>query len=79
VLRPLGSNSSLLAEVEYDSTILLDLQRTFENALPKSVLVVNFYELRPTRIARFWFLVWEEFVSYLRITHYHTLTTDIVY
>jgi hypothetical protein len=77
-LRPLGSNSSLLAEVEYDSSFLLDLQRTFENALPMSICVVNFFELRRTRIARFWFLVWEEFVRYLRVTHHHTLTRDAV-
>ncbi|RDW58624.1 hypothetical protein BP6252_13100 [Coleophoma cylindrospora] len=61
VLRPLGSNPSLLTEVEYDSESLLDLQGTFETTLPVDLRVVNFYEQRPTRILVFWFLSWKEF------------------
>ncbi|MCJ1307315.1 hypothetical protein MMC25_000961 [Agyrium rufum] len=61
VLQPLGSNPSLLTEVEYDSEYLLNLQGTFETALPVDLRVVNFYEQRPTRILSFWFLSWEEF------------------
>lgn len=62
-LRPLGSNPSLLTEVEYDSESLLNLQGTFESTLPGNLRVVNFYEQRPTRILSFWFLSWEEFVG----------------
>ncbi|RDW56494.1 hypothetical protein BP5796_13135 [Coleophoma crateriformis] len=61
VLQPLGSNPSLLTEVEYDSEPLLNLQKTFETMLPVNLRVVNFYEQRPTRILGFWFLSWKEF------------------
>jgi hypothetical protein len=62
-LRPLGSNPSLLTEVEYDSESLLKLDRTFQTTLPVDLRVVNFYEQRPTQILSFWFLSWKEFVG----------------
>ncbi|KAK3937548.1 hypothetical protein QBC46DRAFT_460804 [Diplogelasinospora grovesii] len=60
-LRPLGSNPSLLAELEYDSTALLDLQRAFVAIDRGDLSVFNFYEQRPTRLLRLWFLRWQEF------------------
>jgi hypothetical protein len=74
-LRPLGSNPSLITEVEYDSESLLNLQEKFENTLPDDLRVVNFYEQRPTRILSFWFLSWEEFVSSIFSAGLRTLTT----
>lgn len=62
-LRPLGSDASLLAEVDYDSEFLLDLQRMFEGLVADDVHVVNFFEQRPTRLFKIWFIVWEQFVS----------------
>jgi hypothetical protein len=52
-----------LAEVEYDSTSLLDLHRTFIGAVDNDLQVVNFFEERPTDVLRFWFFKWREFVS----------------
>lgn len=63
VLRPLGSNPSILAEVEYDSTSLMDLHRAFEEILHSGLQIVNFYEKRPTQIFKLWFIQWREFVS----------------
>lgn len=62
-LRPLGSNPSLLAEVEYDSTFLLDLHESFLDVVHDKLHVVNFFEERPTHILQFWFYQWREFVS----------------
>ncbi|KAF2271228.1 uncharacterized protein EI97DRAFT_408568, partial [Westerdykella ornata] len=59
-LQPLGSNPSLLQEVEYDSLPLQDLHEEFENAVSDKLRVVNFYEQRKTRILKLWFLQWEE-------------------
>jgi hypothetical protein len=63
-LQPLGSNPSILAEVEYDSTSLLDLHRTFAGVVHNDLRVVNFFEQRPTHILRLWFIQWQEFVSW---------------
>ncbi|KAK3357792.1 hypothetical protein B0T25DRAFT_499359 [Lasiosphaeria hispida] len=60
-LRPLGSNPFILANLEYDSTSLLDLQTEFEKIIPGDLDVVNFYESRPTQIFRLWLFQWREF------------------
>ena len=65
VLRPLASNPSILAEVEYDSTSLLDLHRIFVGSVRNNLRVVNFFEERPTQILRLWFMQWQEIVSRL--------------
>jgi hypothetical protein len=65
-LQPLGSNPSILAEVAYDSTTLLDLHRQFVAVAKDGLRVVNFFEQRKTRILKLWFIQWEEFVSKLR-------------
>ena len=63
ILQPLGSNPSLLAEVEYDSTYLLDLHGQFVKVVPSDVYVVNFFEQRLTHILQLWFYRWQELVS----------------
>jgi len=62
-LRPLGSNPSILANLEYDSTSLLDLHRAFVGITRDDWHVYNFFEQRPTQIFRLWFLRWQQFVS----------------
>lgn len=62
-LRPLGSNPSLLAEMEYDCTFLFDLHRRFMGVVHNELRVVNFFEELPTHILQFWFVQWREFVS----------------
>ncbi|PIG81916.1 eukaryotic translation initiation factor 3 subunit [Aspergillus arachidicola] len=57
----IGSSPSMLAEVEYDSTFLLDLHTSFEAAVGDRVQVVNIFEQRPTLILSVWFLRWREF------------------
>ncbi|GMF76432.1 unnamed protein product [Aspergillus oryzae] len=46
----IGSSPSMLAEVEYDSTFLLDLHTSFEAAVGDRVQVFNIFEQRPTLI-----------------------------
>ncbi|RYP91980.1 hypothetical protein DL770_001901 [Monosporascus sp. CRB-9-2] len=60
-LQPLGSNPSILHEVAYDSLSLLDMQDDFIYAITDELQVVNFFELRKTRLLKVWFLQWEEF------------------
>ncbi|KJK63773.1 Tetratricopeptide repeat [Aspergillus parasiticus SU-1] len=57
----IGSSPSMLAEVEYDSTFLLDLHTSFEAAVGDRVQVFNIFEQRPTLILSVWFLRWREF------------------
>jgi hypothetical protein len=63
LLRPLGSNPSILAEVDYDSAFLLDLHSHFVRVVHDDLRVVNFFEQRPTDVLRFWLLRWREFVG----------------
>ncbi|KAI9658004.1 MAG: hypothetical protein M1821_002664 [Bathelium mastoideum] len=58
-LQPLGSNPSLIAEVEYDSIPLLDLHRHFVKVISSDVIVVNFFEQRPSLILKLWFYRWQ--------------------
>lgn len=63
-LRPLGSNPSLVAEIEYDSTALLDLHREFASVIHSNIQVFNFYEEHPTRILKLWIFAWQQFVRF---------------
>ncbi|OSS44355.1 hypothetical protein B5807_10962 [Epicoccum nigrum] len=60
-LQPLGSNLSLLQEVEYDALPLLELHEEFESVRSEKTRVVNFFEQRKTWLLKVWFLQWEEF------------------
>lgn len=62
LLRLVGSNPSILAEIEYDSTMLLDLHLGFEAGIGTETQIVNVFEQRPTLLFRFWFFQWREFV-----------------
>jgi hypothetical protein len=62
-LGPLGSNSSILDEVAYDSTSLLDLHRDFTSVMGDNIRVVNFFEQRKVCLFKVWFLQWNDFVS----------------
>ena len=46
ILRPLGSNPSILKEIEYDSLSLHDLDEDFAGLLTGDMRVVNFFEER---------------------------------
>ncbi|BCS25428.1 uncharacterized protein APUU_50139S [Aspergillus puulaauensis] len=61
LLRLVGSNPSILAEIEYDSTMLLDLHMGFEAGIGTETQIVNVFEQRPTLLFRFWFFQWREF------------------
>ena len=63
VLRPLGSNPSIVDELAYDSLRLLDLHREFTTAFGDDLRVVNFFEQRETNILKVWFFQWKIFVS----------------
>ncbi|KAF1922859.1 uncharacterized protein M421DRAFT_338260 [Didymella exigua CBS 183.55] len=60
-LGPLGSNPSLLQEVEYDALPLLELHEEFESARSEKLQVVNFFEQRKMRLVKVWFFRWDEF------------------
>ncbi|KAK4667919.1 LOW QUALITY PROTEIN: uncharacterized protein QC764_0111100 [Podospora pseudoanserina] len=60
-LQPLGSNPSILADLEYDSFSLHDLHKDFMAVAPDDLRVFNFFEKRPTRILRLWFVRLERF------------------
>ncbi|KAK4661301.1 uncharacterized protein QC763_0115120 [Podospora pseudopauciseta] len=60
-LQPLGSNPSILADLEYDSFSLYDLHKDFMAVAPHDLRVFNFFEKRPTRILRLWFVRLERF------------------
>lgn len=62
LLRLVGSNPFILAEIEYDSTMLLDLHLGFEVGIGTETQIVNVFEQRPTLLFRFWFFQWKEFV-----------------
>ncbi|KAK4649973.1 hypothetical protein QC762_0105260 [Podospora pseudocomata] len=55
-LQPLGSNPSILADLEYDSFSLHDLHKDFMAVAPDDLRVFNFFEKRPTCILRLWFV-----------------------
>jgi hypothetical protein len=63
MLRPLGSNPSIVDELEYDSARLLDLHREFIMTIADDLRVVNFYETRETNLLKVWFFRWNKFVS----------------
>ncbi|KAK3898990.1 hypothetical protein C8A05DRAFT_37396, partial [Staphylotrichum tortipilum] len=60
-LQPLGSNPFILANLEYDSTSLLDLHRTFVGNARDNLRVFNFFEKRPIQMFRLWLIRWEHF------------------
>ena len=62
ILRPLGSNPSIVDELEYDSARLLDLHREFMT-IADNLRVVNFFETRKTNLLKVWFFRWNKFVS----------------
>ena len=59
----LGSNPVILANLEYDSTSLLDLHRAFVRKPRQNLQVFNFFEKRPTPVFRVGFIQWARFVS----------------
>ncbi|KJZ70348.1 hypothetical protein HIM_10277 [Hirsutella minnesotensis 3608] len=61
VLQPLGSNPFILANLEYDSISLLDLHKAFVGIVRDDFQVFNFFEQRPMRIFRLWFIQWQQF------------------
>ncbi|KAG9235722.1 P-loop containing nucleoside triphosphate hydrolase protein, partial [Amylocarpus encephaloides] len=58
-LSLLGSNSSILADLDYDSIPLRDLH--YEFARIDRATIFNFYEQRKIQLARLWFFTWEEY------------------
>ncbi|KAF4547236.1 Hypothetical protein D9617_51g089000 [Elsinoe fawcettii] len=60
LLRPLGSNPSLLAEIDYDSPGLLDMNSAFAKFGGNDLAVVNFFEQRKTTIFRFWIFKYQK-------------------
>ena len=62
-LQPLGSNPFILANLEYDSTSLLDLHRAFVGSARDDLRVFNFFETRPIQMFRLRLIRWERFVS----------------
>ncbi|KAK4033241.1 hypothetical protein C8A01DRAFT_50136 [Parachaetomium inaequale] len=60
-LQPLGSNLFILANLEYDSTSLLDLYRAFVGNARDDLRVFNFFEKRPIQMFRLWLIRWEQF------------------
>jgi hypothetical protein len=63
MLRPLGSNPSILDEVAYDSLSLVDLDRDFAGVIEGDLRVVNFFEERETCVIKAGPFRWNEFVS----------------
>jgi hypothetical protein len=63
LLRPIGSNPSILDELEYDSVHLLHLHHEFVTAIGDNIRVVNFFEERETNLLKVWFFRWNKFVS----------------
>jgi len=62
-LQPIGSNPSILREVAFGSVPLRDLHRDFVAVVDSRVQILNFFEMRKTRIANFGVIQWEAFVS----------------
>ncbi|KAK2037978.1 hypothetical protein LZ31DRAFT_600019 [Colletotrichum somersetense] len=64
-LRPLGSNQSILVDLEYDSVPLRDLHINFCKAIKENMgmKIISFYEERPTTLLRIWFLKGQEFMA----------------
>ncbi|KAK3326908.1 hypothetical protein B0H66DRAFT_530896 [Apodospora peruviana] len=60
-LQPLGSNPLLLANLEYDSISLHDFHKEFMAIAQDDLCVFNFFEKRPTRLLRLWFIQWQQF------------------
>ncbi|KAJ5899177.1 hypothetical protein N7495_003921 [Penicillium taxi] len=60
-LKPLGSNPLILANLEYDSVFLSDLHESFIASIHDDLQVVNFFEQRPLRLLRLWFIQWQIF------------------
>ncbi|KAJ6178143.1 hypothetical protein N7519_008604 [Penicillium mononematosum] len=61
LLRLVGSNPSILEEIEYDSTMLLDLHIGFEAGIGAETQLINVFEQRPTLLFSLWFFQWREF------------------
>ncbi|KAJ5512053.1 hypothetical protein N7463_001605 [Penicillium fimorum] len=61
LLGLVGSNPSILAEIEYDSTMLLDLHTGFEASIGAETQIINVFEQRPTLLFSLWFFRWREF------------------
>ena len=71
-LQPLGSNPSILANLEYDAISLRDLHEQFIASVRDDLQVVNFYEQRPIRLLKLWLFQWQGFVSNPRKYFWHT-------
>lgn len=67
LLRPLGSNRSILDEIQYDLLNLQDLHEQFTGTIGDNLRVCNFFEERPTRLVDLGFVQWSKFVSAKRI------------
>jgi hypothetical protein len=65
VLYPMGSNSALLANLEYDSIALRDLHMLFVASVRNNLDIFNFYEERPLSVIKLGFFDWKAFVSML--------------
>ncbi|PLN86207.1 hypothetical protein BDW42DRAFT_109905 [Aspergillus taichungensis] len=61
LLRPLGSNPSILRELDYDSLSLLELHEEFMAITENISCIINFYEKRPTRLLNLGLFQWSEF------------------
>ncbi|KAL2789174.1 hypothetical protein BJX66DRAFT_339601 [Aspergillus keveii] len=61
LLRPLGSDETLITEATYDSLNLMDLHNAFVKALDRRVRDFNFYETRESNFFNWWFFDWSEF------------------
>lgn len=68
-LQPLGSNSMILANLEYDSVVLSDLHESFISSIRDDLQVINFYEQRPLCLLQLGFFRWQIFVSRLMIMY----------
>jgi len=63
LLGPVGSNRSILNEIEYDSLNLLDLHEQFVVNMEEGLRVYNFFEKRETCLVQMGSLKWTKFVS----------------
>ncbi|KAK4193989.1 hypothetical protein QBC40DRAFT_344403 [Triangularia verruculosa] len=60
-LQPLGSNRFILANLEYDSTWLLDLHKAFVGSARDDLRVFDVFEKRPILMFRLWLIHFEQF------------------
>lgn len=63
LLKPLGSNKSILDEIVYDSLNLQDLHEQFIVTMGHGLRVYNFFEERKFLLFKVFGMQWLEFVS----------------